>query len=266
MSSTLSTKRRKTDDDNDTATADTDDARGGKKRSKVVDDLICPITMELPFDPVTADDGRIYEKAAIQRHIKEHSGMLRSPVTNETMTDRVVASPQMKNLIQNLIDDGFMADSDLVDSWKQKRDLWHKAETGDADAMEKLARNFRFGTNGFEKNKILSLTWTQKAHEAGSVRATARLGMLLVEDNDKENFTIAVAHWAASAAQGSAFGAYRLGFAYADGGYGLPVNVHEAIKWLKKSLSPCSFINDLSDCGKETAKTMLSVFGVEEVY
>ena len=34
--------------------------------SNVVDELLCPITQQLPADPVTADDGRLYERAAIE--------------------------------------------------------------------------------------------------------------------------------------------------------------------------------------------------------
>ena len=40
------------------------------KFKKTVDDsaseFLCPITQELPIDPVTAEDGRVYERQAIE--------------------------------------------------------------------------------------------------------------------------------------------------------------------------------------------------------
>ena len=41
-----------------------------KRTKSAVDEafaeLVCPITQSLPIDPVTAEDGRIYERSAIQ--------------------------------------------------------------------------------------------------------------------------------------------------------------------------------------------------------
>ena len=39
--------------------------------SNMVDVLLCPITQQLPADPVTADDGRLYERAAIEEWIEK---------------------------------------------------------------------------------------------------------------------------------------------------------------------------------------------------
>ena len=36
-----------------------------KSINDVAADLVCPITQELPFDPVMAEDGKIYERNAI---------------------------------------------------------------------------------------------------------------------------------------------------------------------------------------------------------
>ena len=64
-----------------------DDEPGAKKlkQSNVADDLICPITHEWPFEPVTAEDGRIYERWAIEAHFTARQGhglkSLPSPTT-----------------------------------------------------------------------------------------------------------------------------------------------------------------------------------------
>ena len=44
-----------------------------KMRASINDvaaDLRCPITLQLPFDPVTAQDGKIYERTAILEWFK----------------------------------------------------------------------------------------------------------------------------------------------------------------------------------------------------
>ena len=40
--------------------------------SNVVDELLCPITQQLPVDPVTAEDGRLYERAAINEWFEKN--------------------------------------------------------------------------------------------------------------------------------------------------------------------------------------------------
>ena len=46
------------------------------------DSLICPITQEVFRDPVLAEDGRLYERAAITRWINEHGT---SPFTRQVL-------------------------------------------------------------------------------------------------------------------------------------------------------------------------------------
>ena len=48
----------------------------------VLENLVCPITHQLFVDPYIAEDGRLYEKAAISKWLNSEK---RSPVTNEPM-------------------------------------------------------------------------------------------------------------------------------------------------------------------------------------
>lgn len=57
---------------------------------------ICPITQQVYFDPVLADDGNIYERDAIDEWLKEKKT---SPMTRERMTDKVVPVNFIKSLI-----------------------------------------------------------------------------------------------------------------------------------------------------------------------
>ena len=54
-----------------------DEAQAENKRfktatSNVVDELLCPITQQLPVDPVMAKDGRLYERVAINEWFEKN--------------------------------------------------------------------------------------------------------------------------------------------------------------------------------------------------
>ena len=50
--------------------------------SMPLDQLVCPISKELPVDPVLAQDGYIYERECIQKHLVNRNT---SPMTNSPM-------------------------------------------------------------------------------------------------------------------------------------------------------------------------------------
>ena len=62
-------RERDTDDDDEVIVVEPPAKKHPKKSPS--DDLICPITLELPWEPVTAEDGRVYEKEAIEQHIEQ---------------------------------------------------------------------------------------------------------------------------------------------------------------------------------------------------
>ena len=64
----------------------------------VANDWLCPLTHELPFDPVTAEDGHIYERAAIERVLQRGNGL--SPLTREPLrADVLVPNRALKRRI-----------------------------------------------------------------------------------------------------------------------------------------------------------------------
>ena len=73
---------------------------------QVAEDYLCPIGQELPVDPVTAEDGRIYERTEIQRHIEQRADNLRSPMTNEAMGTKLLPSAQTRSMIRTLVRTG----------------------------------------------------------------------------------------------------------------------------------------------------------------
>ena len=70
---------------------------------KLADEFICPITSELPVDPVTAEDGRVYEKSALlEWFATKPEDEIKSPVTNEPMEQQLIGSIQASSARRQL--------------------------------------------------------------------------------------------------------------------------------------------------------------------
>ena len=82
-------------------------------------EFLCPITRELPVDPVTAEDGRVYEKASIEAWLMRHPGPARSPVTNEVMGKRLLPAIQVRNTIKGMVASGAVSDS-MSEAWRTR--------------------------------------------------------------------------------------------------------------------------------------------------
>ncbi|CAB9508797.1 SAM and U-box domain-containing protein 1 [Seminavis robusta] len=223
-----------------------DNAAVVEKKSLPADDLICPITHELLWDPVTAEDGHFYEKEAIEEWIAVNS---RSPHTNEPIGNRLLPAPQIKSLIETLIQAGVI-DGALADAWNEKDrafrvnrnkdDLIRKAGSGNRTAMLNLARNYRIGLGGFDKDENLAYHLYETARDAGSVKATARVGICFCTGKGVSKATRRGVYFLTKAAfKGSDLASYELGMALADGKYGLYADEKEAIEWLQKASGDC---------------------------
>lgn len=234
------------------------------RKSSASDDLVCPITHELPFDPVTAEDGRLYERSAIEEHFEKHTGELKSPFTNEIMGQRLFPLPQIKNLIKTLIESRVIT-GDLADNWKktgiekeEMEDLLKDAEGGDTVAMNIVSRYYRRGKNGFKKNAKLACKWAEKAHSAGNVKGTAKLGRLLIfGEGVEKNVVQGMVLTTMAAERGSNVAAYHLGCAFGKGQFGLSFDIEQAILWLQRCLSDDCRHKHLNETGKEKAHILL---------
>jgi len=81
-------------------------------------ELVCPITFSLPVDPVMAEDGKVYERSAIEEYLnKQH----KSPWTNLPMGTNLLPALQIKNMIRTMVTSGTLT-GDKVDEWKLKLD------------------------------------------------------------------------------------------------------------------------------------------------
>ena len=93
---------------------------------EVAEEYVCPITAELPIDPVTAEDGRCYERCAIEEWFaRQPQPQVKSPVTNEPMGKRLFPAVQVRNTLKRLVESGAISGS--------KADAWKKAMAEEAE-------------------------------------------------------------------------------------------------------------------------------------
>ena len=122
----------------------------------MVDELLCPITQQLPVDPVMAEDGRVYDRKAIQEWIdktkklekartstsvlwqrtsnEEKVFVARSPSTNEKMGLKLTEAVQVRNAIEHLVKSGTVED-EKAEAVKKRLATEKAANEGDVNAI-----------------------------------------------------------------------------------------------------------------------------------
>ena len=79
----------------------------------VMEHLECPITRSVIVCPVFAEDGKVYEKSAIERWLSRKKC---SPLTRERMGDRLVFSALTRSLVLSAIEND-VVDDDAAAAW-----------------------------------------------------------------------------------------------------------------------------------------------------
>ena len=150
----------------------------------VAEEYVCPITAELPIDPVTAEDGRCYERYAIEEWFsRQPQPQVKSPVTNEPMGKRLFPAVQVRNSLKRLVESGAISGS-KADAWKKAMAeeaevaaLRVKAEGGDASAMHDLGYSYRDGKRGLKQDATQAFTWFKRAADLKDALGLAECGL-----------------------------------------------------------------------------------------
>ena len=208
----------------------------------VAEEYVCPITAELPIDPVTAEDGRFYERHAIEEWFsRQPEAQVKSPVTNEPMGKRLLPAVQVRNSLKRLVESGAISGS-KADAWKKAMAeeaevaaLRAKAEGGDASAMSELGCSYYRGKGGLKKDAAQAFTWCKRAADLKDAGGLANCGTLYlrglgVERNPIRGFIML----GAAAALGSEFACALLASANEKGRHGLDKNPQEATRWYRE--------------------------------
>ena len=157
-----------------------------------LDEHKCPITHNLPVDPVMAEDGRVYERDAIEEWFKTHKGVhCPSPMTMVTIGKNLVPAVQARNTIEQLIKKGLIA-GEPAETWRRKtaawdafspimRDHYKRANNGDATSMHHIGFAYRDGSQGVTKDDAVAAEWFDKAALHGSATGGSALGVMYLE-------------------------------------------------------------------------------------
>lgn len=251
--------------------------RPGKGRSTAgtgnQDDLseeyVCPITMELPIDPVLCADGRCYERSAIEEHIRRNgqNGMVRSPLTNVEISAQLFPATLVRNTLSRLIEQG-VVNGERVDAWKaahqqQENDrkrfegIKAAAEKGSACAMEDMGSVHEKGLYGQQKDDAKSYHWFLRGGRAGNAGSMTRAAICHVNGTGvKRNYVrgMCMAHQAAQ--MGSEHACSIIAMAHAVGKWGMEKDEAEAVYWYKRV--GVSRVKDTPEACRERGKAYLA--------
>ena len=246
------------------AAAEAEDETAQLRRHKsafeeAVNEFLCPITFSLPVDPVTAEDGKVYERSAIKEWLKQQR---KSPVTNLAMGTRLLPALQVKNMIRTMVASGALT-GDKVDAWRQRmkekeevEEMRCLAEAGNGAAMRNLGVWYKRGEKGLAKDLSKAFEWYEKSHEAGHASGTGSLGACyLVGDGVPKCQSRANTLLSDAAARSSKVACYHLGRAYADGRWGFPKDEKMARRYY--SMVASASLDDCTGDAKEEAATWL---------
>ena len=226
----------------------------------VADEYVCPITAELPLDPVTAEDGRCYERWAIEEWFaKQPRPQVKSPVTNEPMGKRLLPAVQVRNSLKRLVESGAISGS-KADAWKKAMAeeaevgaLRARADGGDASAMDVLGCAYRDGTHGLKKDLTQAFTWLKRSADLKNVHGLTSCGILYLDGRGVERSHIrGFIMLGEAAALGSEHACGVLGLFNAEGLNGLDKDQQEATRWYRE-MQKCGLRNSVEEYREKAA-------------
>ena len=227
---------------------------------EAVEEYVCPITAELPVDPVTAEDGRFYERHAIEEWFsRQPQAQVKSPVTNEPMGKRLFPAVQVRNSLKRLVESGAISGS-KADAWKKAMKeeaevaaLRAKAEGGDEIAMKRLGFSYRDGKRGLKQDYTQAFTWFKRAADLKEVHALTECGHSYLHGEGVERHHVRGAAMLGEAAGLGSDGACGvLGMANSDGKYGFDKDPQEASRWYRE-MQKCSTRNAAGNLREKAA-------------
>uniref|UniRef100_A0A7S3ZVD7 U-box domain-containing protein n=1 Tax=Pelagomonas calceolata TaxID=35677 RepID=A0A7S3ZVD7_9STRA len=250
------TQKRSRDADADA----TEDASHREKKMResingAAAELLCPITLKLPIQPVMAEDGKIYEEKAIRDWFakkREREELPTSPSTGAVIGTKLLPAVQVRNTIESLIQTGAI-EGELAEAWQKDsakklaeetwvKEMRAKAEGGDGDAMYWLGLAYDTGSKGLAEDEAQARAWYERSAAARDPRGLATFGCFLLDGiGGPQDNVFGIMNLAQAAELGSDYGAYILGHAFFSGD-GLPKDPVRARYWLKKAVDgECEF-------------------------
>lgn len=208
------------------------------------DDYVCPITYELFYDPVRMQDGKLYERAAIEEYIDRtaNGAFFRSPLTNQMISIVPEADVRTRNTIRRLVRSGYLA-GEVADAWKAKdRDgtimatLREGAAQGDVRSLAIIGYSYRDAKHGMRKDAFKAFGFLRLAANKDDANATSACGILYINGNGVEkDIPRGVQMLTRAGMLGSEHACAVLGRAFEEGLYQLPKSIEDARYWFRKA-------------------------------
>ena len=231
----------------------------------VANEYVCPITQELPVDPVTAEDGRVYERSAIKAWLarpRPADQPVKSPVTNEQMGPRLLPAVQVRNSIKAMVQSGVLSGS-KADAWRQQlaqeeevAKMRQRANGGDGAAAMLLGGYYLHGNKGLAKDEAQAFQWFKRGADLGNATAMNCYGYCYAMGKGvAQNGMRAMLHYGQAATLGSETACCNLGLNFAKGLLGLDIDEAEARKWYEKM--PGCAVKDCMTEGRDAAECWL---------
>ena len=224
------------------AAAETETAKKYKSAmDAMADDWICPITTELPLDPVMAEDGHVYERSAIEEFIRVQGARLKSPMTNLPMGPKILASTQARSTIEKLVRSGAIG-GDKAERWLERlskeelvKETKRKALGGCAGSMRNLDIWYKFGEHGLAKDMVEACKWAKMGADLDHPSCLAAYAChLRIGNACVQNEALAIGLTFQAGALGSAMAASDIGDWYYEGKHSLPKDISRAKHWYRK--------------------------------
>ena len=230
----------------------------------IAKEFICPITQELPFEPVMAKDGKIYEREAILKWFRQKDGDATSPSTGKVIDVELVPAVQVRNTIESLIKSGAI-EGEAAEAWQKKlkqetrvKEMRAKADGGDGDAMYWLGVCYENGQFGIAKDYVQARAWFERSAAVCCPKGLAAFGACsLLGLGGSVETSLGLVNVTEAAGLGSEVGAFLLGEVFFKGGFGLPKDPARARFWLKKVVDGECTHKHLSDQSKANAAQSL---------
>ena len=229
---------------------------------EVAEEYVCPITAELPIDPVMAEDGRCYERCAIEEWFeRQPQPQVKSPVTNEPMGKRLIPANcpavQLRNTLKRLVESGAISGS-KADAWKKAMAdeaevaaCRRMAEGGSAEAMRDLGYGYRDGMRGLKQDYTQAFMWFKRAADLKDLDAITLCGVAYLNGEGVERSDIrACTMLGVAATLGSEHACGVLGRANEEGRNGFDKNPQEATRWYHE-MQKCGCLDSVEEIRKQ---------------
>ena len=166
------------EDDNTSGRDDAASFMASKYRESLdgaANEFLCPITQELPVEPVTAMDGKVYERKAIEDWFRQGNG--NSPMTNQPMSTQLLPATHVRNSLELMVKSGALT-GEKVDAWQKKlkeeetmAKLLEKAQAGDVTPWHGWGKRTRS-----RRSITDAIAWFRRGADAGSMDCLSMLG------------------------------------------------------------------------------------------